>query len=147
MHALLFFLLGTSVFAAPVGQKTARVKATVAVGLSSDHPEVVTSKPVIAAKDYYVGDWFPVEAAGVVSGISSQASGVFHVSQSPPMALQIVSTTEVYSRLVIAVDGSLRSLQGSMRTPFRNYDQIIAPHVLWRRFPTVSCLQHLLQSR
>ena len=128
LHALLFFLLSPSVFAAPAGSSSH--------GHNDDNVESA------------VGYWYPVEAKeNAVSGIQPIFWCISHVSQSPPQVLQIVSATVVYSR-ELNDDGSLNDRQDSRTRIATNQPDpptdIIS--VLWRRFPKVSRFQYSLQS-
>ncbi|KAF8698539.1 hypothetical protein AX14_001105 [Amanita brunnescens Koide BX004] len=103
LHALLFFLLSPSVFAAPAGSSSR--------GHGND--------------ESYVGYWYPVEAKGTALG-------------GLPQILQIVSETILYDRK-LKEDGSLDERQSARtRIPTNKPDAItaiLAPRVLWRRFP------------
>jgi hypothetical protein len=128
LHALLFFLLSPSVFAAPAG--------------SSSHGH--DDDNVKSA----VGYWYPVEAKeNAVSGIQPIFWCISHVSQSPPQVLQIVSATVVYSHQ-LKEDGSLDESPKATKQIATNQldDNINIISVLWRRFPTVSRLQYFLPS-
>ena len=61
LHVLLFFLLGTSVFAAPADSGKPKTKAA---PLDSGYPRYHQPEET---PEYYLGYWFPIEAApGVV---------------------------------------------------------------------------------
>ena len=139
LHALLFCLLCTSVFATPVQTQVGDGRP------SSYHAgaQEATHKP-------HTGFWYPIQARDgvhVVSEISLLFSQVSYIpaSQDPDMFIEILPSGKIRLGELRAIDGAILKIYDHPFT-MEDYEAITYDIEYWRRLPTVSRLQPLLQS-